>query len=45
MSELKELLRFVFSADRLTMPYICRKFQGEILNGFKVIERIRNISI
>ena len=45
MSELKEWLRFVFSADRRTMPYICRKFPGEILNGFKVIERRRNISI
>ena len=38
-SALKVRLRFFYSAHCLIMPFICAKFYGEILNGFKVIER------
>ena len=34
-------LRFLFSAHYLMMVYICTKFHGNILEGIKVIERIR----
>ena len=34
-------LRFLFSAHRLMMVYICKKFHENILHGIKVIERTR----
>ena len=34
-------LRFLFSAHRLIMVYICTKFHENILHGIKLIERTR----
>ena len=34
-------LRFLCSARRLMMLYICMKFRENILNGFQVIEQTR----
>ena len=35
------VLGFLFSAHRLMMVYICTKFNENILDGIKVIERTR----
>ena len=43
--ELELGLRYFFSTHRLIMLYICTKFHGGVLNGFKVIKRTRNIAI
>ena len=44
-SQLEDYLLLLFSGQRLMTLYISTKFHEEILNGFEVIERTKNIAI